>query len=158
MSDSIDYRHVSLLWAGPEHAADIAQVHKSLFPDAWDVPFLEKVLAHPGSIAFLARIGAPQHTAGFVLGQIASDEAEVLSLGVRADRQRHGIGKRLVEALARAARKSEVRRLFLEVGSGNKPALGLYQKLGFTQVSSRAGYYQRPGAAAEDAHVLSLSL
>lgn len=157
MSDP-DYRHISLLWAGPEHAAELAEQHKALFPEAWDAAAFEKLLTHPGSIAFLARLGAPPHTAGFILGQIAADEAEVLTLGVRGDRQRHGIGRRLVEALARAARKSDVRRLFLEVGTANAPAIRLYRALGFSEIAVRKGYYQRAGAPAEDASVLSLTL
>lgn len=157
MSDP-DYRHTSLLWAGPEHAAELAALHKTLFPDAWDASAFEKLLAHPGSIAFLARLGSPPHTAGFILGQIAADEAEVLTLGVRGDRQRHGIGRRLVEALVRAARKADVRRLYLEVGTANASALALYRVMGFTQVAVRKGYYQRAAGPPEDACVLSLTL
>jgi ribosomal-protein-alanine N-acetyltransferase len=153
-----DYRHISLLWAGPEQASELAELHKGLFPDAWDAAAFEKLLAHPGSIAFMARLGTPPHTAGFILGTIAADEAEVLTLGVRADRQRHGVGRRLVEALVRAARKSDVRRLFLEVGVSNTSALGLYRATGFSQVAVRKGYYERAGAPAGDACVLSLTL
>ncbi len=95
---------------------------------------------------------------GFVVGQLAADEAEILSLGVRADRQRHAIGRKLVEALARAVKKAEARRLFLEVGTGNVAALGLYQSLGFQEVGRRKGYYQHPDGAAEDALTLALNL
>lgn len=158
MSDAVNYRHVSLLWAGPELAPELASLHAGLFPDAWDAAALEKLLAHPGAIAFAARLGAPPHTAGFVLAQMAADEAEVLTLGVRKDRQRHGIGKGLVEALTRAARKSEVKRLFLEVARSNTSAIGLYQKLGFAQIGERKGYYQRAGGPAEDALMLALAL
>jgi [ribosomal protein S18]-alanine N-acetyltransferase len=95
---------------------------------------------------------------GFVVGQLAADEAEILSLGVRADRQRHGIGRKLVEALARAVKKAEARRLFLEVGAGNTSALGLYRSLGFQEVGRRKGYYQHLGGSAEDALTLALNL
>ena len=68
--------------------------------------------------------------AGFILGQLAADEAEILTLGVRKDMQRRGIGRRLVGGLARAAKKAEARRLFLEVGPGNAAALALYKAHG----------------------------
>ncbi|MGL1148090.1 GNAT family N-acetyltransferase, partial [Vibrio parahaemolyticus] len=67
------------------------------------------LLSHPGSIAFLARIASPQpQVVGFVLAQMAADEAEILTLGVTPAHQRHGLGMKLVEAICRAARKSEV--------------------------------------------------
>jgi len=158
MSNAIDYRHVSILWAGPEHAGDLARLHAGLFEQAWDAASLGKLLEHPGSTAFLARIGQPAELAGFILGQVAADEAEILTLGVRKDHQRHGIARRLVDAMSRAAKKAEARRLHLEVGQNNVAALGLYQRLGFAEAGRRKGYYQRAGAAPEDALRLSLAL
>jgi ribosomal-protein-alanine N-acetyltransferase len=155
---AIDYRHVSILWAAPEHAAELASLHGGLFEAPWDAAAFASLLNHPGSTAFLARVGAPPLTAGFILGQLAADEAEILTLGVGKDCQRHGIGRRLVEALGRAAKRAEARRLFLEVAADNGPALGLYKGLGFVEVGRRKGYYQRAGAPAQDALTLALTL
>jgi len=154
----VDYKHVSILWAGPENADELAQLHAKLFDKPWDSAALQSLLNHPSSTAFLARVGSPAETVGFVIGQLAADEAEILSLGVRADRQRNGIGRRLVEALGRAAKKAEARRLFLEVGAGNIAALGLYRALGFKEVGRRKGYYAKPSGPAEDALTLALDL
>lgn len=158
MTKPIDYRHISILWAAPEHAAELAQLHGGLFPEAWDATSIQNLLAHPGSTAFIARVGQPPGTAGFILGQVAADEAEILSLGVHPDHQRHGIALRLIEALGRAAKKAEARRLHLEVGQGNTAALALYRRLGFEETGGRKGYYERPGAAPEDAVTLALAL
>jgi ribosomal-protein-alanine N-acetyltransferase len=158
MTGAIDYRHVSILWASPEHAPELAQLHAGLFAKAWDADSFLRLLAHPGSTSFLARVGTPPQTAGFIVSQLAADEAEILTLGVRKDSQRHGIARRLVEAMARAAKNAEVRRLFLEVGQGNVAAIGLYTGLGFKEVGRRKGYYEHPGAAPEDALVLALAL
>jgi ribosomal-protein-alanine N-acetyltransferase len=160
MTRPVDYKHVSILWASPEHAGDLAALHGGLFPEAWDADSFQKLLSHPGSTAFLARVGQPPRAelVGFIVGQLAADEAEILTLGVRADRQRHGIASKLVEALARAVRKAEVRRLHLEVGARNAPALALYKKTGFKESGRRKGYYAHKGQPAEDAVTLSLAL
>jgi [ribosomal protein S18]-alanine N-acetyltransferase len=158
MTAALDYRHVSLLWAGPEHAAEIAELHAGLFEAPWSLDSVDRLLKHPGSTSFLARLQGPGPAAGFIMGQLAADEAEILSLGVRRDHQRHGVGRRLVEALGRAARKAEARRLFLEVGQNNAAALALYKGLGFAETGRRKGYYQRSGAVAEDALTLALAL
>jgi ribosomal-protein-alanine N-acetyltransferase len=158
MTSTVDYRHVSILWAGPEHAAELAQLHAGLFDKRWDTDAIAQLLRHPGSTSFLARLGGPSQPAGFIMGQLAADEAEILTLGVHKDRQRHGIGRRLVEALARAAKKAEARRLFLEVGQNNVAAVGLYRGLGFKEVGLRKGYYEHVGAPPEDALILALAL
>ena len=148
MNAPVDYRYLSTLWASPDHAGELARLHAELFDEAWDQASFEKLLAHPGAIALLARLGTPQQTAGFVLAQMAADQAEVLTVCVSKDRQRHGVGKRLIEALIRAARKSEIKRLYLEVAPSNSSALALYKSLGFTQVGVRKDYYKRPGGGS----------
>lgn len=158
MSAPVDYRYTSILWAGPEISADLSAMHQGLFPEGWDAAAFENLLSHPGSIAFFARVGAPPQMAGFILGQMAADEAEILTLGVPIEHQRHGLARRLVDALVRAARKSEVKKLFLEVGAENAAALALYTKAGFAKVAERKGYYARPGKPPEDAIVMMMQL
>ncbi len=158
MTGALDYRHVSILWAGPEHAAQLAELHKDLFEQSWDEGSVTNLLRHPGSISFLARLGQPLQTAGFIMGQLAADEAEILSLGVRKEHQRHGIGRKLVEAMVRTARKAEARRLFLEVAESNPAAVALYERIGFAEIGRRKGYYVRSGARPEDALMLALAL
>lgn len=154
----IDYRHVSILWASPEHSGELAGLHATLFEEAWDAAAFAKLLGHPGSTAFVARLGKHPQTVGFILGQLAADEAEIHTLGVGKDCQRHGIGRRLVEALARAAKKAEARRLFLEVAEDNGPAVALYKRLGFQETGRRKAYYARAGAPPADALNLALAL
>jgi ribosomal-protein-alanine N-acetyltransferase len=153
-----DYRHLSILWADPEGAEDYAALHAELFEQAWDAQSFKRLLAHPASVALVARLGTPLEIAGFIFAQIAADEAEVLTLAVRADRQRHGIATRLIEALIRATKKAEARQLFLEVSATNTAALALYQKLGFERVGQRKGYYEKAGSPPVDAVTLTLML
>ncbi|MCZ7594452.1 MAG: GNAT family N-acetyltransferase [Hyphomicrobium sp.] len=60
--------------------------------------------------------------------------------------------------LARAARRAEVRRLFLEVASDNDPAIALYKSLGFKTAGRRKAYYQRGAGESVDAIILALTL
>ncbi|MEL6239525.1 MAG: ribosomal protein S18-alanine N-acetyltransferase [Pseudomonadota bacterium] len=160
MSDKFDARQVSLLWAGAERADELAPLHAALFPDQpWDVFSFAETLAHPGSTAFIAQVGmAPKQTVGFIVGQLAADEAEILTLGVAPELQRRGIGMMLVEALLRASKRAEVRKLFLEVAADNQAALGLYAAAKFTEFNRRAAYYKRGDGEAIDALQLSRTL
>ena len=153
-----DKRLVSLLWATIDHAEDLAKCHAGLFPEPWDAASFQQFLSHPGSVALIARQGLPQMTVGFIVGQLAADEAEILTFGVAADWQRLGIGRRLLDGLQRAASRGEAKKLFLEVAEDNLPALVLYSRVGFKEAGRRKGYYKRANGPAVDALNLALPL
>ncbi len=155
----LDPKYVSLLWAGPDQAAEIARLHAELFNPAWSEESVRSLLDHPASTAFMAMVGgAPKTCVGFVMAQLAADEAEILSIGVTKDWQRKGVGKRLIEGVARAAQRAEAKKLFIEVAADNDAAMELYRRAGFLGTGLRRGYYERAGGEAVDAVTLSLKL
>lgn len=151
-------KHVSLLWAAPERSAEIAALHKRLFYPAWDEAAVTSLLEHPASTSLVAVAGEPKVIAGFIIGQLAADEAEILSVGVAPDWQRAGLGKMLVEGLIRAVRRGEAKRLFLEVAADNAGAIALYKSLKFAETGRRKAYYQRANGPAADAIMFALDL
>ncbi len=153
-----DINMVSLLWAGPELAGEIAQLHGRLFDPGWDEPSVAKLLEHPGATTLIGRTGFPKVSVGFAMAQIAADDAEILAIGVDKDWQKLGLGKKLVDAVVRSLARAGVKRLFLEVADDNAGGRALYEKCGFTEATRRKGYYTRPGAAAVDALVMSKAL
>ena len=105
------------------------------------------------------RCGEPgRQVVGFIIAQIAADEAEILTIGVARDGQRKGIGRQLVEGAARAAARSDAKRLFLDVAAGNAPARALYAACGFAEIGLRKSYYTIPGGARYDALQLARDL
>jgi len=154
----LDPRNLSLLWATPERVADIAALHARLFNPAWDAESICRLIEHPAAAAFVAQVRDPKAIAGFVIGQIAADQAEIQSIGVAPEWQRRGIARQMVEGLIRAARRAEVARLFLEVAADNAAAIRLYEGLAFVVVARRKGYYARSGSQPVDALILSLAL
>jgi ribosomal-protein-alanine N-acetyltransferase len=153
-----DHKHVSMLWASVDHAAELAALHAKLFDTAWDVNAFNALLSHPTSTSMVARIGNPQETIGFIIAQLAADETEIITLGVAKPHQRAGIARRLIEGVARAARRAEAKRLFLEVAADNMPALVLYSRMGLTEIGRRKGYYSRQAGPPVDALRLALTL
>ena len=153
-----DLERVSILWARINDAAELARIHAELFDPSWDVASFEQTLAHPGSVSLIARAGQPMMTVGFIVGQVAADEAEILSVGIVKERQRRGTGRALVQAFGRAAKNADARGMYLEVGVDNVAAVALYRSLGFTESGRRKGYYQRQGARPEDAVTMALAL
>lgn len=157
MSKSPANPPVSLLWAAPEDSHAIAKLHAALFPTAWDSEAIQALIEHPASLALVA-VRPGREIVGFIIAQIAADEAEILTVGVAPDRQGHGIGRQLVDGAARAAKRSEARRLFLDVADGNAAARALYASCDFTEIGRRKAYYTLPGGAREDALQLARDL
>jgi len=149
-----DVKHVSLLWAGQEMAPEIARLHADLFPEPWDTESVGRLLEHPGATALIARTGFPKVSVGFVMGQIAGDQAEILSIGVVPDWQRVGLATRLVDGVERALMRAKVQRLFLEVAMDNAAARALYAGRGFQENGRRKGYYVRGNGTSVDAIVM----
>lgn len=150
-------KHVSLLWAAPERAGEVSALHGRLFEEGWSEESITSLLEHPASTSLIAVAGDPKTIKGFVIAQLAADEAEILSIGVAPDWQHAGLGRMLVEGLARACKRGEAHKIFLEVAEDNVAARALYASLGFKETGRRKGYYKRADGAM-DALMLALQL
>ncbi len=69
------------------------------------------------------------------------EEAHITLLAVDPDYQRQGLGQTLLWGLLHCARSRGLEWATLEVRAGNRPALALYDKLGFCTVGERRHYY-----------------
>ena len=79
---------------------------------------------------------------GYAGLSVSGHEAWVQNIAVRADKQRRGIGRALLEALLAEAKRRGVHAVLLEVAVDNRPAQRLYDTYGFEPVGVRRGYYQ----------------
>lgn len=98
--------------------------------------------ARPCRIAVAAELD--ERLVGFAVAAVVASEAELESIAVERAAQRRGVGRALLEALARAARELRAERLLLEVRASNEPALGLYRSMGFAVTGRRPRYYRNP--------------
>lgn len=130
--------------------AEMARLHASAFsfPRPWTETEISDLSRQPG-VFLITQAG------GFVIGRIAADEAEVLTIAVHPDMQRRGIGRRLMAAFVRDAESRGAGVIHLEVAATNHPAIALYAACGFLEAGRRKGYYRVPGGAPIDAIVLS---
>jgi ribosomal protein S18 acetylase RimI-like enzyme len=92
------------------------------------------------SYGCLVAVGQDRVLGFIAFRQTGDGEAEILNLAVVPDSRRQGVATRLVEEVV----AGHPGALFLEVRSCNTAACNFYQKLGFTQVGLRRGYYQSP--------------
>lgn len=135
---------------------DVPAVHDLeviCFPTPWDIAAYYREMQNPSSYYLIAHKG--DEVVGFGGMWTVGDESHVVTLAVDEDYRRHGIGRMLLEALLREAKRLGATRVSLEVRVGNVAALSLYASFGFRTIAFRREYYPDNG---EDAAVMVLEL
>lgn len=111
--------------------------------------------ATPRRIALVAEGLEPGSIQGFAVASLLPPQAELESIAVAPENQRHSLGRRLFRALAADLKAAGAVQLDLEVRASNYPALAFYQSLGFVKTDLRPSYYADP---IEDAVLMRLPL
>jgi ribosomal-protein-alanine N-acetyltransferase len=135
----------------PADPALLARLHAQAFAAPWSEAEFADLLKQAGVLAVV-------ESDGFILIRVVLDEAEILTLAVRPDARRAGLGGRLTGQGALAAAADGAVRLFLEVAEDNTAARALYDRAGFRQIGRRKAYYAAPDGGRTDALVLGLDL
>lgn len=129
--------------------ADMAAIHLAVMTTSapWSEGAFRDTLSEPS--VFVIDVDG-----GFALGRVVLDEAELLTLAVRPDRRRRGLGQGLLQGFETSSARSGAISAFLEVSEDNAPARALYEKCGWTEAGRRKLYYPRAGGRAADALIL----
>ncbi len=136
-----------MITATAAHAEAMAAIHAGAFPDEpWTAAAFFALLSQPGVCGLIDERG------GLLVLRVVADEAEILTIGVAARRQR--IGTELMQFAISHAKNLGAAVMYLEVAAQNAAALGLYKSLGFAPAGRRARYYSN----GDDAVILRLSL
>jgi len=105
-----------------------------------------------GSEIFVADIG--NFVVGYVVLQHKWEDSKIMSLAVRKEFRRRGIGSMLLKRAIESSKERGKKRILLEVRVSNKPAQNLYKKFGFKTIGFLPNYY----ADGEDAYLMCLDL
>jgi [ribosomal protein S18]-alanine N-acetyltransferase len=150
---------LALRMAETRDATVLADIHAASFDRPWGALEIERLLADENVLAqLLASDDGKGVAVAFVLSRVAADEAEILSIAVNPARRGEGLSHQLLTSHRDVLALNGVRTLFLEVEEGNKPALALYGRQGFAEVSRRAAYYRKADGSAANAIVMRRTL
>lgn len=133
----------------PEKMASIHAAAMTV-PRPWSAETISGLMNSPGGFVVAQE-------AGFALGRVVEDEAELLTLAVSPQSQRKGTGARCLAAFEREAHARGATRAFLEVAAINAAARALYAKAGWEEDGVRPRYY-RADPAPIDAILMSKAL
>ena len=93
--------------------------------------------------------------AGYIMGSITdSGEGHIMSIAVHPQYRGGGVGTALLEAIEEVYRSLGVKRVFLEVSTTNREAMGLYKKFNYRLQGTKSNYYPD----GSDAYVMAKEL
>ncbi len=85
---------------------------------------------------------------------IMFENAQIARIACKPEFRRQGLARKLIEAAVEEARSREAENFSLEVRAGNKPAIALYEAMGFILLHTAKNYYE----GVEDALVMGLGI
>jgi ribosomal-protein-alanine N-acetyltransferase len=131
---------------------DVMEIEEEAFSMPWSRWMFERELLYKDDSYFLiAKCG--NILIGYVGFWMVEDEAHIVTIAVRSDFQRRGIGRILMASALNLAVKLGADKATLEVRVTNFAAQELYYKFGFELVAIRRKFYSDTG---EDAYVMWL--
>lgn len=137
---------MSTITLGPARMGDapaIAHMSRMLIepglPWNWTPRRVAIHMRQSDNLVITAKMGSEM--VGFVLAQFGTESVHVALLGVSAGRQRHGIGRQLVNWVEESAVVAGLFQVKLEVRASNQSARRFYASLHYAEAGTVPGYY-----------------
>ena len=121
------------------HLNELQEILISDFDDFWSFSTLKEAVENENSSYIIGKIN--NEIIGFAGLKKIFDQADIMNIVIKKTYRNQGIGTLLLENLILLAKDLNIFTLFLEVNEQNKPAIHLYEKLGFEKLGVRKKYY-----------------
>lgn len=121
------------------HLNELQEILISDFDDFWSFSTLKEEVENENSSYIIGKIN--NEIIGFAGLKKIFDQADIMNIVIEKTYRNQGIGTLLLENLILLAKDLNISTLFLEVNEQNKPAIHLYEKLGFEKLGVRKKYY-----------------
>ncbi|MBR5309440.1 MAG: ribosomal protein S18-alanine N-acetyltransferase [Clostridia bacterium] len=135
---------IEILRLDASHIDGMEKIENTCFSEPWSRRSLEELLSCDYAVYFVAYDNENGAVAGYGGMYVSVDCGAVNNIGVLPEYRRRGIGERLLSALTEYSENNGITLMTLEVRESNIPAIGLYEKHGFTLVGTRKNYYKKP--------------
>ncbi len=135
----------------PEDLEQVAVIEQQCFSEPWSREGFASSLRSPDTL-YLTALEDGQ-VVGYCGLLRSFEEADITNVAVQEDHRNQGIAEGMLVELMRQGREWGIERFTLEVRISNQAAIHVYEKLGFTSVGVRRGFYSKP---KEDAVIMWL--
>ena len=133
-----------------EHCEILAELEKLCFSRPWSQKAIEDEVNNPN--AFFVTAVDEEKILGYGGMHCTHQECYIDNIAAFGHQRKKGVGTAIVEGLVQEAQRRGAEYISLEVRPSNRPAVGLYTKLGFMEEGRRRNFYSDP---TEDALILT---
>lgn len=120
----------------------VAELEQNCFSEPWSYQLLKSGLDSAYDIYYVWE--QDEIILGYCNLRILAGEGEIQRIAVLPQYRRHGLGRKLMEAMMDVSRENQVETVSLEVRESNVAARRLYESYGFQAEAVRKGYYHNP--------------
>ncbi len=138
--DVIPLKRLRIRTASPTDLNGICLIEDDSFRSPYP-PDLLKRLLHDHGNNFLVAEEASGKPVGYCVAAIEGRLAHVVSIAVLPEHRKKGVATALLQNLIENLGAHGVDELWLEVNTGNKEAITLYEKFGFARMMILENYY-----------------
>ena len=136
--------NATLRVAGPGDLELFAALEAEVFAeDPWTPYMIAEELSSPASRYWIATDDSGD-VVGYGGAKVGGDQADVMTIGVRAHARGQGIGATILDTLLAWSREAGAREIFLDVRPSNESAIHLYETRGFVEIGRRPRYFRNP--------------
>ena len=145
----MQYNDVIIRTAVYKDLEDIFRIELESFKIPYPKKYLVALLALAGDLFVVAE--TREGIVGYAVGVLRlNDIGHIVSIAVAKRWRRKGIGTRLIRELEKRFKEKNMRASRLEVRVSNRPAIRLYEKLGYKIIDRIENYYPD----GEDAYLM----
>jgi ribosomal-protein-alanine N-acetyltransferase len=134
----------------------VMEIENISYPNPWHLSsFKGEIDNRPISNPYVVIYRPLEKIIGYIIYWHIRNEVQISNIAISPDYRQMGVGEGVLRKVLVEMRHKEAAFVFLEVRPSNLTARCLYEKMGFTILGLRKGYYRNP---SEDAIVMGKSL
>lgn len=134
----------------------VMEIENLSYPNPWHLSsFKGEIENRPISNPYVIIYRPLEKIIGYVIYWHIRNEVQISNIAISPEYRQMGVGEGVLRKVLVDIRQKGAEFVFLEVRPSNLSARRLYEKLGFTMLGLRRGYYRNP---SEDAIVMGKSL
>ncbi len=127
----------------------VCRIERETFSMPWSKKAFQESISLYHTVFLVAELNGA--VAGYCGCYQSLEEAEIVDVVVRKDLRNRGIAGEMLRELMRIGVRQGAFAYTLEVRASNRPAIHLYESLGFEHIGIRKNFYQKP---TEDAVIM----
>lgn len=134
----------------------VIKIENISYPNPWQLSsFKGEIENRPISNPYVIIYRPLEKIIGYIIYWHIRNEVQISNIAISPEYRQLGVGERVLRKILLEMRHKEAEFVFLEVRPSNLSARRLYEKLGFSILGLRKGYYRNP---SEDAIIMGKSL